>query len=98
MITGAPKQVATIEMEERQISISLLWNTRYGFFSLKLTDENDEVLLEGVAVKTGCNMLAPYRLGLGGLFVVSQNLSEEMTIDNIGVSTFLVHLDESELT
>lgn len=54
---------------------------------------------EGVAIATGlllrcgCDLLAPYQLGLGALVVVG----DEPTLDNLGVTSHLVWVPEDEI-
>jgi hypothetical protein len=94
---GVGPQLIRDTFEGVNIRIKLMWNKEYEFYSLGIVDENDNTLIDGVPVKVGADLIAPYRLDLGGLVVSSPSLSEEMTIDNVGVTHFLVHIPAAEL-
>jgi hypothetical protein len=94
---GVAAQKLNVDLEGRPVALTFTWNTRYSFFSMGVYDEDDNLLVNGIPVKTGVDLLSPYRFGLGGLIVSAPTLSEEMTIDNVGITTFLVHVPADEL-
>lgn len=52
----------------------------------------NEVLVDGLLLKCGCDMLSPYQFGLGALVLVGN----EPTLDNLGVENTLYWLSEDE--
>lgn len=60
------------------------WNMTLG--------KGNEVLVEGLLLKCGCDMLAPYRFGLGALVLAGN----DPTMNNLGVENTLYWLSEDE--
>lgn len=60
------------------------WNMTLG--------KGNEVLVEGLLLKCGCDMLAPYQLGLGALVLAGN----DPTMNNLGVENTLYWLSEDE--
>lgn len=55
-------------------------------------DKGNEVLVEGLLLKCGCDMLAPYQFGLGALVLAGN----DPTMNNLGVENTLYWLSEDE--
>lgn len=55
-------------------------------------EEDEEVLVEGLLLRCGCDILGPYQLGLGKLVMIG----EEPTLDNLGTTNQLVWVAEDE--
>lgn len=60
------------------------WNMTFG--------KGNEVLVEGLLLKCGCDMLAPYQFGLGALVLAGN----DPTMNNLGVENTLYWLSEDE--
>jgi len=60
------------------------WNMTLG--------KGNEVLVEGLLLKCGCDMLAPYQFGLGALVLAGN----DPTMNNLGVENTLYWLSEDE--
>lgn len=54
--------------------------------------ENERLIIAGIVLRCGCDMLAPYQLGLGALIMTG----EEPTLDNLGVRNTLIWASEDE--
>lgn len=61
------------------------------FWNLNLY-ENGEALVEGLVLKCGCDLIAPYHLNLGRLFLVG----DDPTLDNLGEANTLIWLEDGE--
>ena len=53
---------------------------------------NGEMLIYGLLLKCGCDLLSEYQFNLGGLLI----FGEEPTLDNLGVSNTFVWVSEDE--
>lgn len=51
-----------------------------------------ESIVEGLLLKCGCDILAPYQLGIGKLVMIG----DEPTLDNLGVRNSLIWVAEDE--
>lgn len=54
--------------------------------------KDDEYLVEGLLLKCGADLLEPYHLGIGRLFVIG----DEPTLENLGVTNQLIWMAEDE--
>ena len=71
------------------------WNERGGFWAFDLyLDSNDTLLVAGLPILLGCDILGPYRyLGIGGLFAVDMNASQQKGSPNDATTNVLVSAD-----
>ena len=86
-------QTFVVNIAEREITFKLDYcgYVDTPFWNLDLY-ENGEPLVEGLTLQGGCDLIAPYHLGLGKLFLVG----DEPTLDNLGVSNSLLWVAENE--
>lgn len=68
--------------------LAYIKNPAWNLTLMKGTD----VLVEGLLLKCGCDLLAPYNLGIGSLVMVG----EEPNINNLGTENTLVWIAEDE--
>ncbi len=52
----------------------------------------DSLLVAGICLRCGCDLLGPYQLGIGKLVVIG----DEPTLDNLGKTNQLVWISEDE--
>ncbi|HSS39040.1 MAG TPA: hypothetical protein VLT58_09750, partial [Polyangia bacterium] len=79
--------------------IDARWNERGQVWTFDLTREADQVLLlAGVSMLSGQDLLAPYALGIGGLVVTDlSNNSTDPGPDDLGDRAAVVFLNNDEL-
>lgn len=86
-------QTFSVLLGDRELTMRLDFMAYIDVPSWNLTiEEDEEVLVEGLLLRCGCDMIAPYQLGLGKLVIVG----EEPTLDNLGVTNELVWVAEDE--
>ena len=89
-----PAQVFSIVLNEISYIMTAKWNTRAQFWTLDISDENDITLINNIALKIGLDLLAPFNLGIGSLYVANTaGASNEMSLSNVGIDTALVYLE-----
>lgn len=86
-------QTFTVNIAEREITFKLDYcgYVDHPFWNLDLL-ENGVPLIEGLTIQGGCDLIAPYHLDLGKLFLVG----DEPTLDNLGVANTLLWVSEDE--
>lgn len=82
-----------VNIAEREITFKLDWcgYPNSPFWNLDL-EENGVPLVQGLTLQGGCDLLAPYHLGIGKLFLVG----DEPTLDNLGEANTLLWVGEDE--
>lgn len=90
---GVPSQLLSISLNDVAYNIAFRWNSRGEFWSMDIRDENNVLILGGVSLKTGLDLLSPFNLGIGEIYSVDvTNSGLEMTLDNAGIETQIVYL------
>lgn len=86
-------QTFTVEMAGRTIAFELDYMGYIDNPAWNLTlKERGEVLIAGLLLVGGCDILEPYHLGLGRLCLVG----EPPTLDNLGVDNHLIWVAPDE--
>lgn len=87
------RQSFTSSLNGREITFTLYWcgYVDSPFWNLDLT-EAGKVVVSGLVLHPGVDLLAPYQLGLGRLIFVGK----EATLDNLGERNHLVYLEPDE--
>ena len=94
---NVPAQKFTTTLNGLEFEFALQWNTRSEFWTMSLKDSDGETLINGIAMKSGVDLLEPYILDIGHLCIVFvSGVSTEMTLDNAGIDTVLVYLEQGE--
>jgi len=89
-----PAQVFTVVLNNIGYNMTAKWNTRAGFWTLDIADENGVVSIADIALKAGSDLLEPFNFNIGGLFVVDTTLTgQEATLSNIGIDTLIVYVE-----
>ena len=82
----------TIALVGVQYNMRLYWNQQNGAWGLDIADANDNAILQGIPLVTGCDLLAQYAyLGFGGQLVVQTDNDPDAipTLDNLGQNSHL---------
>lgn len=92
-------QSFTTTLDGVRYVIDARWNERGQVWTFDLTRESDQVLLlAGVSMLSGQDLLAPYALGIGGLVVTDlSNNSTDPGPDDLGDRAAVVFLNNDEL-
>jgi hypothetical protein len=85
-VTTDPAQRFTTQLGDTKIVFDLQWNDRSERFELSLFyDATQEVIVRGLNVVLGCDLLEPFNFNLGHLVVVdTANLHTEANLSNFG--------------
>ena len=95
-LEGGPQnahQTFSVELAGRDITFKLDWcgYVDFPFWNLDILERGLPLVL-GLKVVPGCDLVEPYKLGLGKLVLVG----EEPTLDNLGIDNQLVWIDPNE--
>jgi hypothetical protein len=97
ILANEPSQRFNITLEGQSLTMFVNWNTRANMWTMNISDD-DGALVNGLALKSGVNLLEPYNFGIGNFYIVDvTNTNQEMLLTNAGIDTFLVHYGEGEL-
>lgn len=95
---STPSRSFVSQLGDRKFRFDTRFNDRSGVWTMDLSDDTTKaVLLQGVPLLIGQNLLEPYNLGIGGLVVIdTSNRGREATVDDLGdrVKVFWVSKDE----
>lgn len=95
---NVPSQTFRITLNSVSYNMEARWNSRAAFWSLDIADENQNDIINGIALKAGCNLLEPFNFGIGGLYLYDTTEANlEATLSNIGSDTILVYLTPDEV-
>lgn len=95
---SANPQLFSISLGGAQYQINLQWNRFSQAWIIDISDSNKNLLVGGIPLVTGCDLLEQYAyLEIGGsLFVQTDNNALEMpTFDNLGVNSHLYFVTAS---
>ena len=86
-------QTFSVELVGREITFKLDWcgYVDMPFWNLDLLERGLPLVL-GLKLVPGCDLIGPYKLDLGQLWLVG----EEPTLDNLGVDNQLVWIEPNE--
>ena len=91
-------QTFDIALNGVSYSMNAKWNSRSGFWTLDIIDEDQNNLLLGLCLKLGARLLEPFNLDIGDFFMVDDTgKGIEASLSNIGVSTHLVYYTPDEI-
>jgi len=93
-----PAQRFTTQLGTQKIVFDFRWNDRSERFELDLfRDDDQSVIVRGLNVVLGCDLLEPYNFGLGHLVVVdTSNLHQEANLTNFGDVVKLMWVSDDE--
>jgi len=73
----------------------LKWNTKGNYWSLSISDVNNNLLVSGLAIRLGCDLLQQFKhkdgLPNGALFAFNFAGNSEITFDNWGSDVLLMY-------
>lgn len=89
-----PAQSFSIVLNGVGYNMSAKWNSRAGFWTLDIADEDGAIIISNIALKAGLDLLYPFNLGIGGLYVYDvSETGKEATLNNIGTEVILVYTE-----
>ncbi len=92
-----PAYTFVIVLNDVTYNISIRWNTRAQFYTLDLADQDGNMIQADIALKAGLDLLEPFALGIGSLFVVDMtNRGLEATPITVGSDVLLVYKEPVE--
>jgi hypothetical protein len=99
-----PNQTVTIQLGSKTTQFSgnyqfwAYFNDRVGVWCIDISDANSGVIiLQGIPLVLGCDLLAPYKLGIGMLIVFDETSSnKEATFDSLGDITNVYWISPDE--
>lgn len=100
-LNSSPEQIFSIVLNEEKYDIRVLLNSRAndgkGLWSLSL-EKDSVVLISGIAMLGGADILGAYNLDIKNVFVVNLDESNvDPTKENLGTGARLFVLSEEEM-
>jgi hypothetical protein len=93
-LTGVPDHVFTTQWAGVSVQIEAHWNAWAGYWTITLKRlDTSELLIAGVPLVCGLDLLGPYKLGLGRLVGVTST-GENPTLDTLGTDVLFYWTDE----
>jgi len=97
-LTSEAEQIFTIELNSVVFSFRVIYNTRLGIWSADISSGGNE-LVNGVALVTGLDIMAPYNIGLTNLYVINIAVNNaEANSSNLGTDVRLYQLTDEEVS
>lgn len=97
LIEQTTDQRLTVELDSNPYILRVLWNERYGYFSLSVNTIDDEPILTNIKMVKNYNLTNRFkddRLPFGGLyFVQEKGKGDRPTYDDIGVNYGLYYYE-----
>jgi hypothetical protein len=91
-------QTFKTDLEGNTYNFRVYYNSRGGYYAMDLSNENDELLVGGITLVMGGDIINQHELNIGGMFVVeSGDTAIDPVFGELGSTHFLVHLTEQEL-
>ncbi len=93
------RQSFTTDLGSRRMAMEVAYNERSGLWIASIADEvSGEVLAGSIALVTGVDLLAPYNLDLGHLYMVDQGAGapRDASLETLGNEVVMVWLDAAE--
>lgn len=85
--TTDPSQSVTVQLPSGTYDFDVRWNERAQLWSFSITDNVTQTLLAAnIAIVLGCELLAPYGLGIGYMLAFAEDgLQIDAAFDDLGV-------------
>ena len=97
-LTNQTHQVFSVDLEGQIYRLTVEWNERLQLWSMNISDNDGIVLIYGIALVKGTEILEPYNLGVGGIVMVdTETDGPDATVDDLGTRILMAHLTEAEL-
>lgn len=99
-LTSDPSQTFSIELAGDIYQFRVIYNQRYGTWSFDLSDVDDVLLVAGIPLLIGSDLLSQYNLEIGALVVID---TEETFVDatgddgDLGTRVILTYITPEEL-
>jgi hypothetical protein len=95
ILAGVPDHVFTTQWAGVAVQLEMHWNAIAGYWTFTLTRlDTETLLLAGIPLVCGIDLLGPYQLGLGRLVGASVG-GTNPTLDNIGTDVIFYWTDEN---
>jgi len=97
--TTDPAQTVTVQLGARSLQFDLQWNDRRNWWTMDITDSpTSTILIQGIPLVLGSDLLRAYDLGLGHFIVIDETSTDtEATFDSLGVSTNVYWFTDAEV-
>lgn len=96
-ITNDPAQRFVSQLGEKKYQFDIQYNSRSGIWTFGMAEENGDTLLAGRAMVLGADLLLPFNLGIGRLFMVDyMGTGKDATADDLGTRVGMVWVAEGE--
>jgi hypothetical protein len=98
-VTNDPRSTFSVELDGNTYTIKLHWNITDAAWYMNLTGVTNDVVINGLKLVTGPDLLHPYsEIDLGGLVVVDQSdAGLDSDFDNFGDNYILVYIEKATL-
>ncbi len=99
-LTSDPSQTFTVELESNVYKFDVIYNQRLDAWSFTLSDADDNILLAGVPLLIGPDLLKQFNLEIGALVVWDDEdklIDANGDIDDLGTRVILAHYTEAEI-
>ena len=90
ILAGTPSQRFSITLDDVSYYMAVKWNSRAGFWTLDIQDENQTDIVSGITLKKGNNLIDQYNTTLSEQLYI---YGVEPTFSNIGTDSFLIYGD-----
>jgi hypothetical protein len=72
-LSSDPAQSFITQLGNEKYQFDVRWNDRSGVWTMDLTRDSDQaILLQGIPLVLGCDILSSYTLGIGRMLVVDE--------------------------
>lgn len=97
--TTDPAQTVTVQLGTRSLTFDLQWNDRRSWWTMTITDApTSTILIEGIPLVLGSDLLRAYDLGLGHFIVIDEtSTATEATSASLGTSTNVYWFTDAEV-
>lgn len=97
-LNSSPEQIFSITIFGETYNCRVILNSRTGVWSISIFDSNSVVIVEGIALLGGVDILNQYNLPIENMYVVNlDKTNQDPSKDNLGTIAKLFVLTDEEV-
>ena len=95
---GVPAQHIEMSKEDYSYDITIKWNDKGQYWTIDLKESTLGVDLTALVLREGIDLLDPFVLNIGGLFVLKNNSNKTILgLDNLGTDYILLFQSDEDM-
>jgi hypothetical protein len=97
-LTNDVSQTFSTDLNGTNYNFRVIWNERLGVWSMTIYDVDFNVIIAGVALLIGTDIIKSLNSSIGGMVVAdSDGTNRDATVDDLGTRVKLIYLTPEEV-